>query len=61
MKVFVDFSASFDRVPHPDSNLEDSISEVGNIITSYVLLIVILQSYLDLRPHHCHCSLIPSF
>ncbi|KAJ8636953.1 hypothetical protein MRB53_011220 [Persea americana] len=29
-QVLVDFSASFDRVPHPDNDLEDSISEIWN-------------------------------
>lgn len=28
MKLVVDFNASYDRVPHPDAKLEDSINEV---------------------------------
>lgn len=28
MKVFVNFDASYDRIPHPDASLEESINEV---------------------------------
>lgn len=35
MKVYVDFSASYDRIPHPDGDLENSIAEVGMLSACY--------------------------
>ncbi|KAM0953619.1 putative NUDIX hydrolase domain-containing protein [Dioscorea sansibarensis] len=29
-RLFVDFDASYDRIPHPDAKLEDSINEIWN-------------------------------
>lgn len=43
MKVFVKFDPSYDRIPHPDANLEESINEV--VIPFVTILFHMLSFY----------------
>lgn len=50
MKVSVDFTESYDRIPHPDADLENSVSEVRLILLSF--WIVYHLNFLSVTIHY---------